>query len=283
VKSPSEFVIHRGAKWPWCEGEHMQLHGKRIVITGAASGIGREILRQIAYYDAEVVAADRDAERLGEAVRAPDNARASLNPFVCDLSSQAGTDELVAHALAALGGIDIFIANAGFAYYERLGLADWNHIQSIYCVNTFSPIYAVLKMAEINPDNAYMTVITASTMGHWGLPGYALYSSTKGALHLFAESYRAELPPNGKLMMVYPVGTKTRFFEETQAPVIPPTQDVETVASAIIRGIQRDASSVYPSWIWKLSSFVDRFVPIIKPITQRIYRRAFYDWEQVQR
>ncbi len=260
----------------------MQIEGKRIVLTGAASGIGRALLRQLAYYDAEIIAADRDTVGLGEAVREPENARASLNPFVCDLSQQSGTDELFAHALAALGGIDIFIANAGFAYYERLQDADWSRITTIYNVNTFSPIYSAVKMAELNPDNRYLTVMTASTMAHWGLAGYSLYSSTKAALHRFADAYRAELPANGGLMIVYPIATRTSFFEETAAPQIPPMQDASTVAKAMIRGIERDATAVYPSWIWRITSFLNHLLPALKPIAQGQYRQAFQEWSRRQ-
>jgi uncharacterized protein len=260
----------------------MQVEGKRIVLTGAASGIGRELLRLLAYYDVEIIAADRDATGLGEAVRAPVNARASLNPFVCDLSTQAGTDQLFAHAMATLNGIDIFIANAGFAYYGRLGPADWDQITAIYSVNTFSPLYSTLKMAELNPDAPYLTVITASTMAHWGLAGYALYGSTKAALNRFAESYRAELPPNGRLMLVYPLGTRTRFFEQANAPLPFPIQSPQQVARAIVRGIERDADTVYPSRLWRIGYALNRIIPVLRPLIRYIYRRIFYNWEAEQ-
>ncbi len=255
----------------------MQITGKRIVLTGAASGIGRALLHHLAYYDAEIIAADRDTAGLGEALRAPENMKASLTPFVCDLSSQSGTDELFAHALATLGGIDIFIANAGFAYYERLQDADWSRVVAIYNVNTFSPIYSAVKMAELNPDNRYLTVVTASTMAHWGMAGYALYSSTKAALHRFADAYRAEIPPNGQLMLVYPIATKTQFFDEANAPQIPPMQSAAAVASAVVRGIERDAQAVYPSLIWRISVFLNHLLPIFKPVAQGQYRDALED------
>ncbi len=251
----------------------MQINGKRIVLTGAASGIGRALLALLAGYDAEIVAADRDAERLGESVRAPQNVRASINPFVCDLSSQTGTDELFAHAMATMNGIDIFIANAGFAYYEQLEEADWEHIASIYRVNVYSPVYTAVKMREVNPDNAYTMVITASTMAHWALPGYALYASTKGALHRFADAYRYELPANAHLMLVYPIGTRTSFFENAGAPVAYPNQQPEAVAHAIIKGILRNRREVYPSMLWRVGRVFNHILPVFKPLVQFVYLR----------
>jgi uncharacterized protein len=251
----------------------MQIDGKRIVLTGAASGIGRALLARLASYDAEIIAADRDAEGLGDSVRVPQNIRASVNPFVCDMSSQGGTDELFAHALATMSGIDIFIANAGFAYYEQLDEADWERIAEIYRVNVFSPLYTAVKMREVNPDNPYTVVITASTMAHWALPGYALYASTKGALHRFADAYRYELPANGNLMLVYPIGTRTHFFETAGAPLAFPNQLPEAVAHAIVSGILRDKHEVYPSLLWRLGSVLNHALPVFKPLVQRLYLR----------
>ncbi len=260
----------------------MQIDGKRIVVTGAASGIGRELVALLARYNAEIVATDRNANALRDSIRAPQNIRASLNPFVCDLATQDGTDELFAHALATMGGIDIFIANAGFAYYEQLTEADWDHIASIYQTNVFSPFYAAVRMGEINRDNPYQVVITASSMAEWGLPGYALYASTKSAVDRFADAYRYEMNDNASLMTVYPIGTRTRFFEEAGAPFTYPLQTPDTVANAIVRGIQRDRNRVYPSFSFRLASFLNRFLPFIKPLVQFIYWRQFQRWQQSQ-
>lgn len=251
----------------------MKIDGKRIVLTGAASGIGRELLAQLARYDAEIVAADLNAEKLSESVRAPQNIRASLNPFVCDLSTQDGTDELFAHALATMNGIDIFIANAGFAYYEELKQAAWGHIANIYQTNVFSPFYAAIRMQEINQSNPYLAVITASTMAEWGIPGYALYASTKSAVDSFADTYRYEMPDNGRLMTVYPIGTRTNFFEQADAPLVYPLQTPQVVAAAIVRGIEQGKNRVYPSAAYRLASFINRFLPIIKPLVQHTYLR----------
>lgn len=257
----------------------MQIDGKRIVLTGAASGIGRALLVELAQYNAEIIAADVDAEKLGESVRTPQNVRASLNPFVCDLISKNGTDELIAHALATLNGIDIFIANAGFTYYERLRDANWDRMADIYSVNVFSPLYTAVRMGELNPDNPYSVVMTASTMGHWGLPGYALYSSTKSALDRFADAYRYEMPPNGHLMLVYPIGTRTSFFARSGAPPPVPLQNPDTVARAVVRGIERNQRTVYPSLFWRIAAAFNHVIPVVKPLTQRYYLNMLEQWE----
>lgn len=111
-------------------------------------------------------------------------------------------------------------------------------------------------MRILNRKRPYKVVITASAMSFLGLPGYALYSSTKAALHRFAESYRYELDDPASLMLVYPIGTRTNFFgaasQTHAAPQTWPTQTAEQVARAILRGIQHDSRSVFPFGAFRL-------------------------------
>ena len=61
-----------------------------------------------------------------------------------------------------MGGIDLFIANAGFAYYEKIEKPDWDHLTRIYQLNVFSAIYATEKMQDLNKGRPYKVVMTAS-------------------------------------------------------------------------------------------------------------------------
>lgn len=224
----------------------MKPGGKNIILTGAASGIGRALLELLAQFPAKIFAVDKDLERLERLPAGP----ATIIPYACDLGQPAAVDELFAEALRRLGTIDLFIANAGFAYYEKIAAPDWAHIEQIYRVNVFSPLYALEKMQQVNAGRPHKTVITASAMSFLGVPGYALYSSTKAALDRFAEAYRFELNDPRQLMMVYPIGTRTNFFSAaTQAHAAPqtwPSQSAAQVALAILNGIQRDRLAVFP-------------------------------------
>jgi uncharacterized protein len=257
----------------------MDINGKRIVLTGAASGIGKAVLERLAAYDAQILAVDLAAER----VTIPANARAKITPHACDVGQQANVDALFDHAVSVLGGIDIFIANAGFAYYEKLESPDWNHIDAIYRVNVFSPLYSLQKMRALNAGKAHTVVITASAMARLALPGYALYASTKAALDRFAEAYRHEADQGSHLMMVYPIGTRTNFFTFAGAPQTWPTQSVEEVAAALVQGIERDAKAVFPSLLYRVTSFFNRFLPIMFLPTTLLDKRRFDLWVKQQR
>jgi NAD(P)-dependent dehydrogenase (short-subunit alcohol dehydrogenase family) len=102
----------------------MNLDHKRLVLTGALSGIGRALLRQLSRLPVQVVAVGREETRLRDAVDAAGAIQARILPFPCDLARQEEVDRLFAYAFEQMGGIDMFFANAGFAYWERIGLPD---------------------------------------------------------------------------------------------------------------------------------------------------------------
>lgn len=254
----------------------MDIHQKRIVLTGAASGIGRALLELLSALPAKITAVDIHQQRLEKALSALESASAELIPFYADLSKPQFIDNLFKFAIQKMGGVDLFIANAGFPYYEKQQTADWQHIQEIFHINTLSPIYSFQKMLQINHGQNFKVVFNASAMALMAMPGYALYSATKAALHRFAEAARLELEDPHQLMLVYPIATRTRFFEVANAntPIPWPAQSPQQVAKAILRGIQKDKLSISPSWIFSLILFLDRFQPFIRRAYQWYYRRV---------
>ena len=145
----------------------------------------------------------------------------------------------------------------------------------------YSPIYAAWKMKALHLDGEYKVVITASGMAKIGLPGYALYSATKAAVDRFADAYRYELAEPERLMLVYPIATRTHFFNEAAekaAPIPWPSQTPEVVAKAILAGIRHDKRVVFPSklfwWVWMLGAVF----PWIYRLEQRIELRRLRAW-----
>ncbi len=254
----------------------MKLEGQHILLTGAASGIGRALLERLAAIPCRIVAADIDARGLSQSCEKVSGQRAVVVPFPADLSQPAQVDALFDFAVRSFGSIDLFIANVGFAYYEQITSADWEHIERIYRLNVFSPMYAALKMRQINPNRPYRVVITASAMAFLALPGYALYSSTKAALDRFAEGYRLELDDPAALTLVYPIATRTAFFDAAARRVAPtpwPSQSPGQVAAAILRGLARDRCSIYPSTFFRLFLALNRWLPALGHLEQWLEKR----------
>ena len=258
----------------------MKLDNKRIVLTGAASGIGRALLQMLAGYSAQIMVADINQTTLQATIDAVPVKNAKLIPYIADLSQQQNVDALFACAVEKMGGIDLFIANAGYAYYEKIKEPDWDHIARIYQLNVFSTIYSAEKMKALNAGQPYKVVITASSIGHLPLPGYAIYSGTKAALHRFAEAYRYELDDPTSLMLVYPIATRTNFFKTAgdEVPVMWPNQPPEAVGRAVIKGIETDRTSVYPSRLFRFFRISERILPFLRNILQGWEYRRFKQW-----
>ena len=169
------------------------ISGKKIVLTGANSGIGLEVMKLLVQGDNKILAVDLRTDRLsgfdpGKVI-----------PMVCDISSKEGVDAVFEEAEKKLGGIDIFYANAGFPYYETFDYVDWDRTAHIFETNVFSPIYSYQKYSKYLGGREGQFAMTVSAIGKMGMPGYALYSSSKFAVQGFQQALRLEMPKNIKM------------------------------------------------------------------------------------
>jgi len=262
----------------------MKIENRRIILTGAASGIGRALLEALCRIPCHILAADRNGPALAGSLAALEGCPAQLSGLEMDLSNSAGVDALFDEAQARMNGVDICIANAGFAYYEKITQPDWAHIETIYRLNVFSAIYSLEKLQLLAAGHDFRMVMIASGMSHLAVPGYAIYGSTKAALDRFAEGLRYELARPEQLMLVYPIATRTNFFQQAaqKTPVPFPSQTPEIVAAAILRGIRRDRRRVYPSAIFSFILLLDRFLPLTRRLYQAHENKVFKQWQQGQ-
>lgn len=236
----------------------MDINGKKIILTGASSGIGKEVLKELSKYDADIIAVARNIDKVPRI-----NDR--VLPYACDISNKENVDMLFEYAGKTFGNPDIFIANAGFAYCEELSEADWEHIERIYLTNVVSPLYSLEKMKELGGTREYSVIITCSAVSRVALPGYSLYCSTKAAIHSFADVYRFEKNDKGHLSLVYPIATDTNFFKNAgnKAPVPWPVQSPDKVAKAIVTGILKNKRLIYPSKLFAVGNVLNRVFPFL--------------------
>ena len=241
------------------------IQNKNIVITGASSGIGKAILELLAApeHRNRIVAASRSIGKLsgfGE----------NVTLFPCDLSGREGVDALFAEAEKVLPGIDVLICNAGAPYYERYDYEDWDRIERIFDLNTFSCMYSYSKYLHHLKGREGRLVYTISAMGEMALPGYALYASTKFAMKGFQEAIRLEAPEDLKISCIYPVSTKTNFFNvggegrKVEQPF--PVQTAEAVAKAAVRGVEKGKKQIYPCPVYLPSRFLMKLLPPVKSL-----------------
>ena len=244
----------------------MNLQGKKIILTGSSSGIGLELLSLLHEKGAKILAVDSQK---------PAQKIPSITYMQEDISTQNGVDKLFNMSDNVLGEIDIFIANAGFSYYMGVDKSDWNQTKAIFDTNVYSPIYSFYKLKKIKGNKVFQFVVTASAMSFMPLPGYSLYSGTKHAIQGFFETARLELPKNQIITLIYPVSTKTAFFDK-DARIPNPNQTAITVAKHYLKGIEKNKSRIYPA---KSLFFAKIFTPL-QAIAQKIENYHFNIWKK---
>lgn len=241
------------------------IQNQTIVITGASSGIGKTMLEMLAAKENNnrIVAASRS---IGKLEGFGDN----VTLFPCDLSTQAGVDALFEKAEEVFTKIDILICNAGAPYYERYDYEDWGRIERIFSLNTFSCMYSYSKYLNHLNGREGRLMFTISAMGEMALPGYALYAATKFAMKGFQQAIRLETPKNLKITCVYPVATKTNFFEvggaghKVEQPF--PVQTAKAVAKAAVRGVEKGRKQVYPCPVYLPSRVLMNVLPPVRSL-----------------
>ena len=240
------------------------ISNKNIVVTGASSGIGKSILTELVAQEGNrILAASRGADKIS-------GSGEHVIPFSCDLSTKEGVDALFAKAEEVFDKIDIFFCNAGAPYYERFDYEDWDRIERIFDLNTVSHIYTYSKyLNHLNGRNGRL-VYTISAMGEMAIPGYALYAATKFAMKGFQQAIRDETPENLKISCIYPVSTKTNFFNvggggrRMEPPF--PVQAPEKVAKAVVKGVDKLKEHIYPCAVYLPSKYLMNIVPPVKKL-----------------
>jgi short-subunit dehydrogenase len=190
--------------------------GGAALITGASSGIGAEVARQLCArgHDAVLVARRRDRlERLAAELHEQHGRRVEV--VACDVSDADERAQLLAE-LAALGlGIDVLVLCAGFGLGGPFVSQPVDRITSMVRTN----VEAVMALSRllVGPMAARRSgavLIVSSMAGHQPMPNFGAYAATKAAMTSFAESLHCELKPSGvTVTALCPGGVTTEFSE----------------------------------------------------------------------
>lgn len=253
----------------------MKISGKKIVVTGAASGIGRELVNQLLKFENAILAVDLNGHGLSELK----SSYGLLETLCLDLSNRADLNSLFAWIEDKWGTVDIIFANAGFAQYGPWEDADPNNLDRIFSVNVQAPILNA-QWLQRKQKQPFRLVITASAMSYWPVPGYAAYAASKAAIHQFVKTIWSEAKGDW-VTMVYPGSTDTAFFNHAgeNVPKALPIQPVQVVVKRIIEGVALGKRRIYPSRIFRLVMLINRVLPVLKPIYFSSERKKLRDWE----
>ncbi|MEX3859002.1 SDR family NAD(P)-dependent oxidoreductase [Paraburkholderia sp. BR10923] len=188
-----------------------RLNGKTAVITGGATGIGRAAAQRFIEEGAFVFVFGRRQEALDAAVAAlGPNARA-VKGSVTDL---ADLDRLYAAVKAERGTPDIVFANAGTGSPLPLGQITGQHIDDTFDTNVKGTIFAVQKALPLMGSGGSI-ILTGSSAGTTGAPGFTAYSASKAAVRNLARTWAEDLKGTGiRINVLSPGATATELAKE---------------------------------------------------------------------
>jgi len=230
--------------------------GKVALVTGPARGIGEAVARGLAARGARLALVGMEPERLEALARELGPAHAW---FPCDVSDQAALERAVSGTLAALGGIDVVIANAGIGIFRTVATA---------------PVEAQVRVIEVNLLGVLRTVVAtlphvAARRGYYLLvssaaalaaaPGLAAYCASKSGVEQFGNALRLELADKGVAVGVaHPCWIDTDLVRDARRDLdafdrmvsrLPPpfstTTSVSACAAALVDAIARRRRKVF--------------------------------------
>jgi NAD(P)-dependent dehydrogenase (short-subunit alcohol dehydrogenase family) len=173
------------------------LESKRVIVTGAAGGLGRAFAEAFAGAGARVVASDVNARGADETARIIANRGGEAHGCAVDVANEASTAALVEFAREKLGGLDCLINNAAvYAGLSRKGFeaiteAEWDRVMSVNIKGTWMMTKAAVPLLRAGSGGAIVNISSASVMS--GSPMWLHYVSSKGAVIAMTRALAREL------------------------------------------------------------------------------------------
>jgi NADP-dependent 3-hydroxy acid dehydrogenase YdfG len=170
----------------------MKVDGTLVLVTGAGSGMGRELALELVRRGARVAAVDMRTDTLQET---KDIAGAGVEIFPLDVTNRVEVAELPEKIRVAMGAVDILINNAGiiqpFIPIQELAIEDAERVMNVNFYGPLTMIQAFLPTLRSRPK---AHILNVSSMGAYApVPGQSVYGASKAALKLLTEGLRSEL------------------------------------------------------------------------------------------
>jgi short-subunit dehydrogenase len=240
----------------------MRMQGRVVIITGASSGIGAELARQLGARGARVGLTARRAEALDQVARAIRDSGGIAAAAPADAGDRAATAAAIARLAGELGPVNVLVANAGLGLATSGTAFSAETVEQMVRVNLLGAVYAfeaVLPNMLARGDGQLVGI--SSVAGYRGLPGTAGYCATKAGLSVLLESLRVDLRSRGiAVTTVHPGYIRTPMIEGASHPQ-PFVMEVGPAARAIIKAIEGRRAEIAFPWQMALLMAVTRRLP----------------------
>ena len=172
--------------------------GSAVLLTGASSGIGRELALRLAGERARLALVARDAARLEEVAAECRGRGGEAVVVAADVGSEAACRAVVERTVGALGRLDLLLLNAGITMWSRVDeLEDLTVFERLMRVNYLGAVWASCAALPHLKVSRGQIVVVSSLTGLTGVPTRSGYAASKHALHGFFDSLRIELRGTG--------------------------------------------------------------------------------------
>lgn len=236
------------------------VHGKVVLITGGARGIGEELARRLHAKGAKLVLTDLDEGPLSALAADLGGDRVLTTVAdVCDLATMQSAAE---QAVARFGGIDIVIANAGIASYGSVLVVDpdaFRRVLDVNVVGVFNTMRAALP--SVIDRKGYLLVVS-SLAAFAAAPGMAPYDASKAGVEHFANALRLEVAHHGVTVgCAHMSWIDTPLVQDTKADLpsfrtmldslpgpLSKTTSVQACGEAFVKGIEARKERIYCPW-----------------------------------
>ncbi len=226
------------------------IKGKRIMITGASSGIGLETALKVGEAGGEVLLVSRTREKLEEVARQVEEAGGTAHVHPCDLSELDDIDRLAQEVLEEHGGVDILVNNAGRSIRRSVARSydRFHDYERTMRLNYFGALKLILAFMPGMRERKSGHIINVSSIGvQTNTPRFSAYVASKAALDAFSRCAAPEcVADNVKFTTVYMPLVRTPMIAPTDIykafPTLTPDEAALMLCDAMIDKPKRVAS-----------------------------------------
>jgi uncharacterized protein len=260
-----------------------KFEGKIVLVTGASSGIGRQVSLDFSGHGAQsiiLVARSRSKlEDLEKTISRKFNIKTIIYP--CDVSKKSEVEQMGKEILDKCGHVDILVNNAGFGLYGKVQNQSIEQIESVTFTNYLGVVYCtkVFLDSMIARKSGHI-VNLASVAASFGVAGLSAYCASKYAVLGFSESLSQELHGTGVgLTVVSPMGVKTNFFNNSSFGGRIPYYNgfmlkTNTVSNAVLAAANSHRLEIIVPFYMRAGVWLKHTIPfLINPMIGFLFRR----------
>ena len=216
---------------------------KRIILTGASSGIGRALAVEYGRRGDSLLLVARREDRLREVAAEVERAGGRAVVLLADVADEDSAERALAVADESLGGVDIIIMNAGLGFPSFAHQFDAKETERVMAVNYYSIVRMIAAaLPRMLAEKRGHLVAVSSLAAYRGMPGSGAYNASKAAVTVLMESLRTELRGSGVTITTVAPGFVRSEMTAQNEFKMPFLMDADVAAARIARALDRKTS-----------------------------------------